>query len=628
MFPKISGSKDAMAMFGVGAGIAASSPLLAGSMAGLGLAAGPAFTGYHLYWRELQKKLSRVNRSSREGFVLPSDAPFKIDEPGAQLSIGLTRDTATRIEVSNDSLMRHLAIIGQSGVGKTTLGMYMLWQQMVRGGGYIFIDAKLDVDTRNQLAYMARCLGEEEKFQVLNIDDPDNSHTYNPIISGDADEDASKQMLLLPASDNNAGADFYRSAVNYALTIILGALKAANLRYTFDDISILLQSGPAMELLQRQTPHNTPERKNLDIFLERFKKFQKDRGFVLDTEKMKEVLGGMTGRIGIFSQGKFGKVFNTYTPEIDLYDTLLNKKYLYVMLPTMGKDVQALMLGKMVLADLRTAIYKIQKLAKHERQWPPALVFADEMGSYVMEGIARIFEQARSAHICMMPGFQAFSNLAEVSPNFERMIIQNTWTKTFFKFGDSEEATKAADNIGLRGGMVYSMSASQSESSSAQNLRTSPQGSSGEAGGLGESFREMDVHWATPDNLSALGKGQMIAISGGRRYHMNVPMLSLPKNPEELGVFRCIRKPTPMPEGITAFRLGDRYREFMSADPNAKDEPPKEYISEPQLREKHKELYASFAADAAKLPKKELSFESLKSDVIATIPLKLVEAES
>lgn len=622
MFPNVTGRKDALAMLGIGAGLAGSSPLLAGSALGLGLAGAPAYTGYHFYWRELQKKLSRINREERTDFILPSDPAFNLQEPGPHLSVGLTRDTGTRIEIGNNSLMRHLAVIGQSGVGKTTLGMYMLWQQMVRGGGWIFIDAKLDVDTRNQLAYMARCLGEEEKFQVLNIDDPDNSHTYNPIISGDADEDASKQMLLLPASDNNAGADFYRSAVNYALTIILGALKAANLRYTFDDISILLQSGPAMELLQRQTPHNTPERKNLDIFLERFKKFQKDRGFVLDTEKMKEVLGGMTGRIGIFSQGKFGKVFNTYTPEIDLYDTLLNKKYLYVMLPTMGKDVQALMLGKMVLADLRTAIYKIQKLAKHERQWPPSLVFADEMGSYVMEGIARIFEQARSAHICMMPGFQAFSNLAEISPNFERMIIQNTWTKAFFKFGDNDEATKAADNIGSRTGMAYSLSASQSESASAQNLRTSPQGSSGESGGLGESFREMEVHWATPDNFKTLGMGQMIMVSGERRFHMNVPMLNLPKNPEELGVFRCIRKPMAMPEGITAFRLGDRYREFLSADPNAKDESPKEQLSELRARDKHKELYAGLAADAAKLPQSDKSYETLKQDVLNPVPLR------
>ncbi len=38
-----------------------------------------------------------------------------------------------------------------------------------------------------------------------------------------------------------------------------------------------------------------------------------------------------------------------------------------------------------------------------------------------------------------VPGFSAFSNLAELSPDFERLIIQNTWMKTFFKFDTSEK---------------------------------------------------------------------------------------------------------------------------------------------------------------------------------------------
>ena len=141
---------------------------------------------------------------------------------------------------------------------------------------------------------------------------------------------------------------------------------------------------------------------------------------------MKDTLGGMAGRIALFSQGKFGQVLNTCAPEIDLADILRTNKMLYVMLPTMAKDTAALNLGKMIVSDFRTAVARLQALPKQQRPWPPFIGALDEMGSYVMQGIARLFEQARSARVALLPGFQAFGNLREVSAEFADIIMQNT----------------------------------------------------------------------------------------------------------------------------------------------------------------------------------------------------------
>src|SRR5690606_31813074 len=107
------------------------------------------------------------------------------------------------------------------------LGEFLLWQQAVRGGGFIFIDAKLDAETRDRLGFMMQILGREDDFYVLNVDNPSNSNTYNPILRGDADEVASRLLNLLPSAENNPGADYYRQSANHALTVITGALKAA-----------------------------------------------------------------------------------------------------------------------------------------------------------------------------------------------------------------------------------------------------------------------------------------------------------------------------------------------------------------------------------------------------------------
>lgn len=77
--------------------------------------------------------LERIDEDSREGFVLPSDEP--IDDKGSGLHIGLTTDKNTRVNMPDNLGKRHTAIVGQSGVGKTTIGEYILWQQTARGGG-------------------------------------------------------------------------------------------------------------------------------------------------------------------------------------------------------------------------------------------------------------------------------------------------------------------------------------------------------------------------------------------------------------------------------------------------------------------------------------------------------------
>lgn len=571
------GYKDAWALMGIGAGAMASLPQMAGNPLALGAGlALPAAGAAWLTWKKANEWYDRTDTSVRENFVIKSDAVFKESIGETGLRFGFTKDNAFPLDIENGNLQRHTAIIGQSGVGKTTLGMYLLWQQAVRGGGWLFIDAKLDADTRDQLAFMMSLIGRADDFYVLNVDQPFNSNTYNPILKGDADEIASRLLNLIPSSENNPGSDYYRQSANHALTVLTGALKAAKYRYHFADLAIMLQSARAIGELERICPPG-PEKMNLQVFLDQFRKKSKE-GVQIDVSRIKEVLGGMSGRIAQFAQGKFGQVFNTYTPEIDLTDIVMNNKFLYVMLPTMGKDTAALNLGKLVLSDLRTAVYNVQAVSKTERPWPPFLVFADEMGSYVMPGIARLFEQARSANICMMPAFQSFANLNVVSPDFADIIIQNTWNKVFFKFGSKDSPEMAAEIIGKSKRYIESMTASESQSSSGQTTRTNPTGSDSEGGNLGRSWRESEDFRVTPDQLKSMGMGECVAISGPRMFHLRTPMLNFPKVPK----YKAIRHPVKMPEDEKTLDFDVRYKEFLlAASEDFKTIPESEKLQDP-----------------------------------------------
>lgn len=553
------GNKDAWALTTLGSGLAGASPWLGGTGLGLELTLPALIGGAWLGWKEAKDWLDQANPLVRENFVLRSDKVFPATMGTRGLRMGYTRDKGRFLDIENDSLMRHTAIIGQSGVGKTTLGEYLLWQQIMRGGGFIFIDAKLDFDTRNKLARMMELSGRSSEFYVLNVSDPANSHSYNPLLDGDQDEVASRLLNLMPSAENSPGADYYRQSSNYALTVIVGALKAANVRYHYGDLAILLQSTRALAELERMIPPG-PERATFQVFIDQYKRKPPGGGPIqVDLNQLKQVLGGMSGRISQFAQGKFGQVFNTYAPEIDLYDIIINNKALYVMLPTMAKDTAALNLGKMIMSDLRTAVARIQELTATLRPNPPFLVFADEMGSYVMPGIARLFEQARSANVCMIPAFQSFANLSVVSPDFADIIIQNTWNKVFFKFGSKDSPETAAEILGKTKSYAYSLSQSESSSSSAQVVQAGPQSSESSSGGVGESWREQEVFRVTPDQLRSMGKGEAVVMSGPRVFHLKTPMLQMGKVPD----FQIIKHPTSVPSGVKVLNFTERYREFL-----------------------------------------------------------------
>lgn len=563
------GRKDAWALMGVAAGAATASPWFAGQAHVLPLLAAPAAGAAWFAHQQARKWLDRTDTKSRENFILPSDENFGLFMPNKSgLRIGYTKDNAQPLDIENQFLQRHTAIIGQSGVGKTTLGEYLLWQQITRGGGFVFIDAKLDAGTRDKLAHMMKLAGRGDEFYVLNVDQPHNSHSYNPILRGDSDEVASRLLNLLPSAENSPGADFYRQQAMYALTVLTGALKSAKRRYTFSDLAILLQSDRALESLLR-LPIGPEARMTLEVFLNQFRKKDKN-GAAIDVNKVKEQLGGMSGRIAQFAQGKFGQVFNTYTPEIDMTDIVANNKCLYVMLPTMGKDQAALNLGKMMLSDLRTAVYNIQGMPKEQRPNPPFLVFADEMGSYVMQGIARLFEQARSAGICMIPAFQTFANLRAISPDFEDIIIGNTWNKVFFKFASKDSPETAAEIIGKHTKHIRSLSVSENEGNSAQNLRATPQGSASKGGGMSESWRESEEYRVSPEHLKSMGMGEAVVMSGSRVFHIKTPMLEFAGDIPE---FRKTKHPTFMPADEQGLDLKDRYKEFLMSVEDGGSEP-------------------------------------------------------
>jgi len=115
---------------------------------------------------------------SSEILIAPGDAQAQENA----LLFGYTVDRGEPLFISYNFLMRHVWILGQSGVGKTVLGTNLMAQQIAKGGGLLFIDGKMNAADLNTMYQLCQWAGREQDLLVINPGNPAISNTYNPIL--------------------------------------------------------------------------------------------------------------------------------------------------------------------------------------------------------------------------------------------------------------------------------------------------------------------------------------------------------------------------------------------------------------------------------------------------------------
>ena len=575
---RLGGSRDALGVVAIGAVVLGSSPLLAPDLISLW----PTLALYVLGTAGVAVVAWRVVEPWRKSHLLASTlrlrssvSPYQ-PVPGQQtdgLLLGYTCDRGLPVFVDYEHLTRHLNFTGQSGVGKTVAASTLMFQHIQGGGGLLFIDGKLDVDNLQQLCNFAKWCGREHEVFVINPDDPDNSNSYNPVLIGDPDEKADGILNLIPSTENSPGSDHYKQEAKQSLTTLIAALQRARMAYNMIDLTVLLMSGKALEQLERTLTQNYPnaeETRNFSLFLDKYRAPMSDKNQpgAIQVDKLKGTFGGIGGRLFTFGTGSFGEVMKTYTPDVNLFDAIRGNKIVYVALPTMHKDMSARNFGRLCIADLRTAIGKIQKLPKASRPSPPFWVFCDEAGAYVTDSFSRCLEQSRSAHVFFALATQTNANFKAISEELYEMVIGNSWTKVVFKVGTQATAIEAADLIGMKMGVLKSRTTAESKGVSASFLSPSPEHGTSNAASTNSAERQQEAYIVTPDELKRLSKGECVVTVGGKDiFNLRVSMLSFtPEAKARLGPVRInrfrsegIKIDGQIWKGADFFRNVDRY---------------------------------------------------------------------
>ncbi len=540
---KFGGSEDAVSLLALGSAIWACGPYVPGAfsidwkIATGGLAAvGTLHLGRRVidWYRDGRHKLdSNLEIDSAEP-IFPGSAEEQppdsallgyITNSGKPFWLPMVSSAGFRPE---DPANDHMAILGMSGMGKTVAANFLMYQQLMDGGGIIFADGKIDNSNIYNLWCLLRYTGREDDLVIIHPGDPSISNRYNPLLFGDADEVASRIMSTVPLATGSAGADYYRKSATQALMAVIAALQRGGYAYTAADLSLLLNSPTELEKLPNLPGvRNTQEGRTAALFINRFRVPNKAGGTMINVDKVKDLFGGIGGRLGMMGSGKFGEIVNTTKPDFSVFECLTQNKVVYVPLPTMGKEETASDFAKLFIGDYRTALSWIQVMPEERRPRPSTLVFLDEPGSYITENWDRIFEQARSARQRIVLSPQTKGNMDSISDNLFNKVVGNCANKMFFGLGDQDTAEYGADFIGQQVAVLRTLS--ETSSDSASEASTDLAGSGAASGGAGTSYgeREQEMYRVSADDLKALDKGECVFTRNGQHYyHLRVPLLS------------------------------------------------------------------------------------------------------
>lgn len=434
-----------------------------------------------------------------------------------------------------DTMMtRHCLAVASTGTGKSNFLNLILKQQMMRGGGVLHIDGKNNNDAIREFLTLARQHDRWQDVRIININDAKLSNTYNPLLRGDSEAMVNRIMLMIP----QGGESYFRSAASNSVRAIIGLVKKMDLPFNFADLMELF-SQKGLRWLMTNAPKDSREYQDFIRYTEFMMSTDKRTGQKdFDEKKFQHAFGDLQGKCSSYGMGvEVRDVLNAYNPEVDLFQAMQENLLVYVGLPMLEKAEAATDFAKLMLSDLLTAVGQLQN-NRAARPNPTFLVLMDEFASYAIPSLDTLFQQARSANICLFPFVQTVASLTNkdkgLSEEFKGSILGNTWTKIVMQLTEPESREDMSKVAGEALKQQKSVSFSENLSFAKGSEDASMLAATGRGRGMSESISMQYEAIIRPEDFGNLDLGEAFVISKLGTFKVRIPEVVLSKDDEGL----------------------------------------------------------------------------------------------
>lgn len=422
------------------------------------------------------------------------------------LYLGNDRDNGAALFFTDSDLRTHMLVMGSTGSGKTRFLLALLYQALLVGSGAIYVDGKADNSVFWWVYSICRRLNRADDLLIINYltggetilsnnnaavrgNNPILTHTMNPFATGTAEQLRSMVVGLMRESGGDG--DMWKGRASSLLAGVLRCLSCLrDMGYIQLSVTSIRDALPLDNVLRLVhgiynqeseivIGENTIDLSDIqlpDYAIRPLKKYLLDLpGYSEMSAKKDEIAPECYKQHGFLtmqlteSLGDLGEtyshIFNVPIGEVDFKDVVFNRRILFVMLPSLERDPDALAnLGKLVVSGVRSALGpalgdKVEGRkrdvidVKPTNSLVPFMLILDEYGYYSVKGFAVCAAQARSLGVGIVFAGQDYPSFKKGSPEEAASTVANTNIKICMKIEDSNETLEIFTK---RVGMGYS----------------------------------------------------------------------------------------------------------------------------------------------------------------------------
>ncbi|NDV52798.1 type IV secretory system conjugative DNA transfer family protein [Salipiger sp. PrR003] len=408
--------------------------------------------------------LPEGDRAGRAGILI-----YSIEPAGCKEAQCIYIDHPDHLYVTDDYVVTHNT---ESLLGFAANAL--MW-----GSGFLFCDGKGDVALFAKVYALARRFGREDDLLVLNFMTGNQdlgamggkimSNTLNPFSNGSSD--SLTQMVVSLMDDAGGDGAMWKGRATAMLTGVMRALcwlrDEGHVDLNVGEIREFMSLRKIVDLgdVDKYPDMPQPIRKTIKSYLTSLPGFQPEKGYkqaqtTLDQHGYLEMQ--FTKILGSLAD-VYGHIFFTPNGEVDMFDVVLNRRILVIMLPALEKSGDEIAnLGKIVVATLK-GMMGATLGSSLEGSWAqvvenrptnspsPFICVLDEVGYYTVEGMALMAAQARSLGFTMVYASQDIPAMKRLNEKEAASIIANTNTKIFMRSEEAETTGKLAVEAGGKG---------------------------------------------------------------------------------------------------------------------------------------------------------------------------------
>ncbi len=426
---------------------------------------------------------SMTFRKERLPWRLPMTSNIKRDpgnrKPGSKRHgpaegvyfVGNDHKTNEELWLSLEDILAHIMALGTTGSGKTEFFVALAFNALATGSGLIYIDAKAAPKLAMQLYHIARMLGRDDDYLLLNFrtggKDIDLyarnlSNNTNPFAFGSSD--ALTQLLISLMPEEKGRNSIFQSNAQTLVTGMMRALvelrDAGKLDLSIDTIRDYFVLEKFVELAEREDLHHET-RKGVSSALSTVG-WRETKDLEEQTQAFSEQFGYAAAYFGLILSSltnTYGHIYRTALGEVDMYDIIKNRRILVGTLPAMEKAPQAMEnLGKLVLSSIRNACAvglgdRIEGTVDDvinslpTNSMTPILSITDEYAAIPTPGYDQIFTQGRGLGVSGAVGSQDYPGLKKADEAGAQQMVANTMTKYAMLLHGDEETWKLFKTI-------------------------------------------------------------------------------------------------------------------------------------------------------------------------------------